>query len=87
MGKEPHEMTLAEYVRQQDELPLGQGLPSYEYKKALEMARQEFPLESPEFDAAYESAIRKLRSEHAAWQHGSLCRQAKLNERAGAVRA
>ena len=89
MGKEPHEMTVEEYVMQQDALPLGQGLPHYEYRKAVVMALDAIgskTVDDPGFDAAYESAIRKLRVEHATWQHGSLVKKAKLEaERAGAA--
>ena len=89
MGKEPHEMTEEEYLKQQDALPLGEGLPFYEYRKALASALYAIGAKSvldPRFDAAYELAIRKLRAEHARWQHGSLVKKAKLDaERAGAV--
>ena len=88
MGKEPHEMTLEEYLKQQDALPLGEGLPFYEYRKAIASALYAIGAKSvfaPGFDAAYEAAIRKLRAEHATWQHGHLVRLAKLRaERASA---
>lgn len=87
MDREPHEMTLEEYLKAQDALPLGEGLPFYEYRKALASALYAIGAKSvldPRFDAAYEKAIRKLRAEHATWQHGHLVKMAKLNERASA---
>lgn len=74
--KEPWQMTKEEFVAQQDQLPLGQGLPAYQYKKAIAEASEVAKAGTPEFDAPYEAAIRRLRNEHSEWQHGELVKRA-----------
>lgn len=74
---EPWQMTQEEYVAMQDRLPLGQGLPSYEYTKAASEASRTADAGTPKFDVVYESVIRRMRKEHARWQWRSLVEQHK----------